>query len=462
MPTIQTLAVVKATYAADNDIDTSDMNEHDGFHVNEQYTRKFKGLLRMIANQYPAFVKPKQDCSIGQFDGAFRLSLGYSFEEFHFTVNSEDIQNHHEWKQMNGLDGRRPMELVFHGSSEENIERILKEGFDMDLVERGLYGKGINVSKYISNALRYTTTLKKQTVLIGFMMLGNEEIGTKKSEFGRDPFGRVIHTFKSRGGGIYVAGSRHQILWIGKAVLSFGDQEFSPLILQNIKGGNLLANQQLTRWYYSLPDWDTYYGPAPVVARRSFPVDTTKRNNGGSAVSNAMAAGASAVPPAPMAGGGGASARNPFVLRGSALAAARQQDLLGKRAAGSAGGSTAPSVKKVRTWEEMRSARKFDVRISSDPKLDARVVILHTFEGWKFAEGKFGKVVMVTRGRRPMVLVHLEDEHLREHVREANKMSLETHKRNNRSGGFPFVVLSADEQQRPDLLAVEYENVELV
>jgi hypothetical protein len=437
------------------------MNEHDGFHVNRQYTRKFKTLLWMIAKEYPAFVNPKSDCTIRQFDGAFRLSLGYSFEEFRFTVNSEDIRNYHEWKQMNGLDGH-PQELVFHGSSEENIERILKEGFNMDLVERGLYGKGINVSKYISNALRYTTTLNKQTVLFGFMTLGNEQVGTKQSEFGEDRFGRVIHTFTSRGGGIYVAGSPQQILWIGKAVISFVDQECTPLILQNIKGGNLVVNQKLCQWYYNFPDKDTYYAPARVVARRSFPVDATNRNNGGSAVSNAMAAGASAVPPAPMAGGGGASARNPFVLRGSAIVAARQQDLLGKRTAGSAAGSPTPSAKKVRTWEEMRSTRKFDVRISGDPKLNARVVIRRAYEGWKFTEGKFGKVVMVTRGRRPMVLVHLEDEHLREYVRESNEMSLDSHQRNNRSGGFPFVVLSADEQQKRDLLAVEYEHVDVV
>ena len=142
------------------------MNEYDGVYVNRQYTRKFKKLLWRIASTFPAFVKPVTSCSIGQFNEVFRMSTGYSFEEVSFTVNSEDIRNHHEWKQRNDLDGRFE-ELVFHGSSEEKIERILNEGFKMDLIKRGLYGKGINVSRYISNSLRYTTTLNKLTVLFG-------------------------------------------------------------------------------------------------------------------------------------------------------------------------------------------------------------------------------------------------------------------------------------------------------
>ena len=94
--------------------------------------------------------------------------------------------------------------LLFHGTSEKNIDSISRNGFRCSLNVRSAYGKGTYFSEYASYSANYSSTLKKDE--IAYMFLCDVIVDSP-------------HTKHANGTGIYV--TDHDYAGIPKFLIAF-------------------------------------------------------------------------------------------------------------------------------------------------------------------------------------------------------------------------------------------------
>lgn len=101
------------------------------------------------------------------------------------------------------LDGKEKT-LLFHGTSEKNIDSICRNGFRCELNVRSAYGKGTYFSEFASYSIHYANTQKPDDIVYMFLC----QVLTDSS-----------HTRKANGTGIYV--TDHDYAGIPKFLVAF-------------------------------------------------------------------------------------------------------------------------------------------------------------------------------------------------------------------------------------------------
>ncbi len=94
--------------------------------------------------------------------------------------------------------------LLFHGTSEKNIDSICRNGFRCELNVRSAYGKGTYFSEYASVSISYAHTHKKDDIVYMFLC---------------DVLTDSPHTKHATGTGIYV--TDHDYAGIPKFLIAF-------------------------------------------------------------------------------------------------------------------------------------------------------------------------------------------------------------------------------------------------